>query len=52
VDQGAASSANLPPAWFADPFARHQYRYWSGTEWTSFVADAGVQSVDPPPAVH
>jgi Domain of unknown function (DUF4328)/Protein of unknown function (DUF2510) len=34
------------PQWAADPFNRHQWRYWDGTRWTSHVADNGVQSVD------
>jgi len=28
---------------------RHQYRYWSGTEWTEHVEDDGVPAIDPPP---
>ena len=38
-----------PAGWYVDPYGRHQGRYWSGTEWTDHVDDAGVQSVDPPP---
>ena len=34
-------------AWQADPFGRHQYRWWNGSEWTDQVADDGVTSVDP-----
>jgi len=36
-----------PAAWHADPAARHQYRYWDGAQWTDWVADDGVQSLDP-----
>lgn len=36
-----------PPAWYADPLGRHQYRYWDGTSWTHHVADDGKASVDP-----
>lgn len=35
-------------SWQPDPFGRHQYRYWDGTQWTDQVADDGVTSVDPP----
>lgn len=37
----------IPAAWHADPAARHQYRYWDGAQWTDWVADDGVQSLDP-----
>ena len=38
----------LPAAdWYADPMARHQYRYWNGTAWTDDVADNGVAAKDP-----
>jgi hypothetical protein len=37
------------PGWFADPFVRHEQRYWSGTVWTGQVQDQGMPSVDPPP---
>ena len=37
-----------PPGWQADPFGRHQHRYWDGTQWTDQVADEGVQSTDSP----
>lgn len=47
------SSAPPPPppspaAWKADPFGRHEHRYWNGTSWTEHVSDGGVQSTDPP----
>lgn len=34
-------------SWQPDPFGRHQYRYWNGTEWTDQVSDDGVVSSDP-----
>jgi hypothetical protein len=34
-------------SWQPDPFGRHQYRYWNGSEWTDQVANDGVTSVDP-----
>lgn len=43
-------SAQSPSGrWIADPFARHQYRYWDGGKWTAHVDDAGSPRVDPPP---
>ncbi|MCY4135739.1 MAG: RDD family protein [bacterium] len=35
------------PAWESDPTTRHEYRWWDGEEWTEYVADNGVQSLDP-----
>jgi hypothetical protein len=48
---GAVSTTftGTAPGWFADPFARHQHRYWSGTEWSEHVSDDGVPGTDPPP---
>ncbi|XRD69235.1 DUF2510 domain-containing protein [Microbacterium esteraromaticum] len=37
----------VPAAWHADPAGRHQYRYWDGVRWTDWVADDGVQAIDP-----
>ncbi len=39
----------IAPGWLADPFARHDQRYWSGTQWTAHVVDDGVPGTDPPP---
>lgn len=33
--------------WLADPFGRHQLRYWDGHTWTDNVMNAGVPSSDP-----
>lgn len=33
--------------WHPDPFARAQFRYHDGTEWTRHVATNGQQSVEP-----
>lgn len=33
--------------WFPDPAQRHQFRWWSGSEWSEHVSDSGVSSVDP-----
>ncbi|HVU91953.1 MAG TPA: phospholipid scramblase-related protein [Jatrophihabitans sp.] len=38
-----------PPAgWYADPFGRHEARYFNGATWTEHVASHGRQSTDPP----
>ena len=34
--------------WRQDPFGRHEYRYWNGTQWTEHVADQGRQATDVP----
>ena len=48
---GSAStgSSGTAPGWFADPFVKHDQRYWSGTEWTEHVTDGGVPGTDPLP---
>jgi Protein of unknown function (DUF2510) len=35
------------PGWAADPYGRHQWRYWDGSRWTDQVADGSTQSTDP-----
>lgn len=35
------------PAWESDPTTRHEYRWWDGEKWTEYVADDGVQALDP-----
>jgi uncharacterized protein YxjI len=37
-----------PAAWYADPFGRHELRYYDGTQWTEHVSSHGRTSVDPP----
>ena len=37
-----------PAVWAADPYGRHQLRYWNGTVWTAQVSDTGVRKVDQP----
>ena len=39
---------SAPAAWYADPYGRHEARYFDGTAWTEHVADHGRQSTDPP----
>lgn len=41
-----------PAGWYVDPSVRHEYRYWNGTTWTSYVSDRGLMVTDsevPPP---
>jgi hypothetical protein len=47
--EGRHTGAGTAPAWFRDPFFKHEHRYWSGTEWTEHVNDGGVPGTDPPP---
>jgi hypothetical protein len=46
---GAGGASGTKPAWYRDPFFKHEHRYWSGTEWTEHVDDGGVPGTDPPP---
>jgi Protein of unknown function (DUF2510) len=46
--QPAAAAAPGSAGWAADPFGRHQWRYWDGNRWTDQVADGSTQSTDPP----
>lgn len=40
----------VAPGWLPDPTARHDRRYWSGSEWTEHVTSGGVPGTDPPPS--
>ena len=42
-------AASSPPSWQADPSGRYHYRWWTGTEWTSYVATHGHVVVDTSP---
>ena len=35
-----------PPQWGADPYGRHELRFWDGQAWTAAVVDAGVPGID------
>ncbi|PZS30448.1 MAG: scramblase [Pseudonocardiales bacterium] len=37
-----------PPDWYADPFGRHEMRYFNGTAWTEHVSSHGRAGIDPP----
>ena len=38
-----------PPAWHPDPSGRFHYRWWTGSEWTSYVSVHGHVQVDTNP---
>jgi hypothetical protein len=40
----------MSAGWQADPFGRHELRYFNGTDWTEHVSDKGVQATDEPVA--
>jgi hypothetical protein len=42
------SSEMSDAGWQADPFGRHELRYWDGSAWTAHVSDAGVTATDEP----
>jgi len=35
-----------PAQWAADPYGRHQWRYWDGSRWTEHVANDGIEETD------
>lgn len=37
----------MTAGWFADPYGRHEYRYFDGSSWTGHVADQGVAAEEP-----
>jgi uncharacterized protein YxjI len=39
---------SAPAGWFADPFGRHEVRYFDGQRWTEHVSSHGRASVDAP----
>jgi hypothetical protein len=45
----ATIGASAPPSWQADPSGRFHYRWWTGNEWTSYVATNGQVTVDASP---
>lgn len=38
-----------PPAWHPDPSGRFHYRWWTGSEWTSYVSVHGHVEIDTSP---
>lgn len=49
VTAGGSVVVPTPPSWQADPSGRFHYRWWTGTEWTSYVATDGQVTVDTSP---
>jgi hypothetical protein len=45
---GPAGQSSPAGQWAADPFGRHQLRYYDGAAWTQHVLDDGRPSTDPP----
>lgn len=41
-----AAPASRPGQWAADPYGRHQLRYFDGANWTDNVSNNGVQGTD------
>jgi hypothetical protein len=39
-----------PPGWYPDPSGRHEYRFFTGDDWTADVVDNGNHFIDPLPA--
>ena len=35
-------------SWQADPFGRHEQRWWDGEQWTEKVRSTGTTGIDPP----
>jgi hypothetical protein len=46
----APQPAGPPAGWYPDPSGRHQYRFFSGYDWTADVVDNGVHASEPLPA--
>jgi uncharacterized protein YxjI len=38
----------VQPNWYADPYGRHEYRYFDGAQWTQHVSTGGRAGVDAP----
>lgn len=36
------------PGWHADPFGRHEQRWWDGSTWTEKVRSTKFSGIDPP----
>ncbi len=45
----ATAGAVSPPAWHPDPSGRFHYRWWDGSQWTSYVSLNGQQLIDTSP---
>lgn len=41
-----AAPGGAPAEWYPDPYGRHEFRYFDGTNWTEHVSSHGRQSTD------
>jgi hypothetical protein len=47
IREGTVASESQPPqGWFADPFHRHELRYWDGAQWTRWVSSGGQSALE------
>jgi hypothetical protein len=48
VDEQRQQGAARPsaPGWNPDPYARHELRYWDGSQWTGHVSDDGTVGLE------
>lgn len=46
------SDTTAPAGWYADPFGRHEHRWFDGSTWTEHVSSHGRQAVDAPTGAH
>jgi hypothetical protein len=49
VSQPAPATAPGREGWHADPWRRHQVRFFDGSQWTEHVADGGLAGLDSTP---
>jgi hypothetical protein len=47
---GMATAGGPPPGWYPDPSGRHEYRFFTGQDWTADVVDNGTHFTEPLPA--
>lgn len=47
---GPAHQGGPPAGWYPDPSGRHEYRFFTGHDWTADVVDNGAHSTEPLPA--
>lgn len=46
-DAAVATMTAAPAQWSADPYRRHEMRYYDGVQWSEHVSDLGVATLDP-----
>ncbi len=44
---GPSTELSARAGWYPDPTGHHEFRYWTGTEWTSDTSDRGTSPSDP-----